>query len=152
AVGLDVLVGFDAPDRHRQLQFNGIALLPRTPQTHVAVDRSNWKALTIHTELYLFPRFIRELVEVARHHLVPRPAGNSQLDGEPGFFDWAHPQMNLSPPRITGALCQLDFGSIGQFDFGSACHEKVHEDRVGLLSVNVPGNRRHEARDIAGAT
>ena len=74
-VGLDLIIGRNAPDGHRQRQLDCVARFPIAIQARVALLSLRGSGLPLILRRDRFIDFVLEAVEIAQDGLCSRPAG-----------------------------------------------------------------------------
>src|SRR5204863_5236902 len=91
-------------------------------------------------------------IEVARHRVGARPAGDAQLDCERARAIRRDGDFHAAIPGVARVLNELHMTLLVRFEIRVPARVQVDVDGVTLPRVHVTGHGGQKAGDVAGAT
>src|SRR5262249_46296572 len=142
-------IRYDAPDRHRQRQFDHVARFPSSIQAHVALLEFDSHGFAVDLERDRLIDFVLEAVEIARDGFVARPAWDAHINHELRVLVRLYGHLDVAVPRVARLLNHLHRAAIVHLDFSRTAYEEIYVKRIALLRVDIAGHGSQETRDVS---
>ena len=150
SIRLDLFVGDHSSDRHRQIEFHGVTLLPGPVQGDVTLVHRHCHRLAIEFQRRGLSALALVAIEVRRDRRILRPARNAHLHRKGSFALQIDGHGNRAIPWVAGLLGHRD-GLVGNLQFALSCRVEIDIEIAAFGGVLIAGNRCDEAGDISRA-
>ena len=142
-----MMVGFDATDGHIEMDTDNIALLPRTVDEHIAVNKFPLYFLTIDHYFIAREYIILEAIEVAGNRHVHHPTRNTDGKVEGFRLVLDNPESDVTVPWIVRLLLQHDLLAL-YLHRGSIASKQVDIESTVFHCIHIAWEGRDETAEI----